>query len=529
MFPQYFLKCTKFETTFMSTNKPFQCQKCNIPLKLDDSLQNLNESQLKLLVNTRKNKLFEKANSQILKDLNPQDYIPKEKLQMYEQISDHEPIINRNYFESEDDEDEEDEEDYNGSGFTSESNSYLVLNESDEFEENSKSSGTNTKSESQSIDEERDFRMSNRIKTLSTIFSILSNNQDINHPLSEDCANLLIENYKLKFDQSQREKDNYLSFLKKLKDKDSQLNLYIQDNDDESEDGNKINPDLLHQDLDQKLAESIEEFQKLTTLEEESLKELKSLETKKHELETQLNTYEKQLDHLRNNELNDILRLKNKLQLELNEKIKRLEQSKAAYDVQLDHIDKLRNLNIYNRIFNISCDSQDKFATINGFRIGHKIIWPEVNAALGQIVLLLVFLIKRLKLNLKSYKLVPLGSQSQIIKYNSHTNDDGSSKSNTILNLYSSDEFSLGKLFNFNKLDVALIALLDIVSMIEKKIYLIDLEIQFPYKIQKDMIGGKSIRVTSNSDWTSSCKFLLTNLNWVLTFVSAHTSVDNPV
>ncbi|RCK58880.1 Autophagy-related protein 6 [Candida viswanathii] len=205
-----------------------------------------------------------------------------------------------------------------------------------------------------------------------------------------------------------------------------------------------------------------------------------------------------------------IFSVEEQLQLELNEKNKKLEQSKAAYDVQLDHIDKLRNLNIYNQIFNISA-----------------IVKTKINAALGQIVLLLVFLIKRLNLKLTSYKLVPLGSQSQIIKFNSHENDDGSGKSKTVLNLYSSDEFSLGKLFNFNKLDVALIALLDIVSIIEHKLLTIDPEIVLPYKIQKDTIGGKSIRVTSNSDWTSSCKFLLTNLNWILTFVSVHTSVDD--
>ena len=161
-----------------------------------------------------------------------------------------------------------------------------------------------------------------------------------------------------------------------------------------------------------------------------------------------------------------------------------MEQSKAAYDVQLDHIDKLRNLNIYTRIFHISCDSQDKFATINGFRLGHKIIWPEINAALGQIVLLLVFLIKRLKLDLKNYKLVPMGSQSQIIKFSAKDAVDGTTKSKTILNLYSSDEFSLGKLFNFNKLDVAMIALLDIVSLIEAKVLSIDQEIELPYKIK---------------------------------------------
>ena len=483
----------------MSNNQVFECQKCDTPLNLDQSLLNLNESQLKLLVSQKKHKLFRKANSQILKDLDPQDYIPQDRLEMYQGITNQEPINHRNYFESEDDEDDEyeDEEQNNqqqklhDSEFTSDSNSYLVLNESDEFEENIKNSHDGDDTEDRSTNERNDFRMSTRIKTLNKIFAILSNNQEIDHPLSEDCAKLLIENYQLKFDQSQKEKET-----------------------------------LLHQDLDQKLYQSIQEFQKLSVQEKENLKELKKLEQTKTELETQLSNYEQELNNLRENGLNSILKLKNKLQLELNEKNKKLEQSKAAYDVQLDHIDKLRNLNIYTRIFHISCDSQDKFATINGFRLGHKIIWPEINAALGQIVLLLVFLIKRLKLDLKNYKLVPMGSQSQIIKFSAKDAVDGTTKSKTILNLYSSDEFSLGKLFNFNKLDVAMIALLDIVSLIEAKVLSIDQEIELPYKIKNDTIGGKSIRVTSNAEWTSSCKFLLTNLNWILTFVSAHTSSE---
>ncbi|KAK7676912.1 autophagy protein 6 [Cerrena zonata] len=99
-------------------------------------------------------------------------------------------------------------------------------------------------------------------------------------------------------------------------------------------------------------------------------------------------------------------------------------------------------------------------------------------------------------------------------------------KSKTILNLYSSNEFSLGKLFNFNKLDVSMIALLDILYQIGKKLSTINQEIELPYGISKrrDSIGGKSIRVTSNGEWTHSCKFLLTNLNWILAYASAHPS-----
>ena len=71
-----------------------------------------------------------------------------------------------------------------------------------------------------------------------------------------------------------------------------------------------------------------------------------------------------------------------------------------------------------------------------------------------------------------------------------------------------------------------MIALLDIVSLIEAKVLSIDQEIELLYKIKNDTIGAKSIRVTSNSEWTSSCKFLLTNLNWILAFVSAHTNSE---
>ena len=170
-------------------------------------------------------------------------------------------------------------------------------------------------------------------------------------------------------------------------------------------------------------------------------------------------------------------------------------------------------------MFDIKID--DKYGKINGFRIGYKIVLPEVNAALGQIVLLLTLITKRLDLRLKNYKLVPMGSQSHIVKF---TDSEDGTRHKKILNLYSSDEFTLGRLFNFNKMDVAMIALLEVVALIEMQLKRIDSELELPYKIYKDTIGGKSIRVTANSEWTQSCKNLLTCLNWVLTFISANTN-----
>ncbi|RLV96309.1 Autophagy-related protein 6 [Spathaspora sp. JA1] len=471
----------------MSQEGDLTCKKCDTPLILDDSLKKVNLTQLSRLVNKRQPRQ-EEPNI-----LNPQDYIPQDRLNLYEYVSSKkhniEPIQYRNYLESEDEEEEEgepegeDERSGEASGMDSSStdNSYLlVLEESEEeFDYANKQSET----------EDREIRISNRIKTLNKVFEILSNNQDIDHPLSEDCANLLIENYKLKFDQNQREKDSYLSFLRKLKDKDNQLKIY-----EEEGDTVKFNPELFKKDLDKKLKDSIEEFERLTILEQQSLEELKQLEATKSELEVDLKQYKQELQEIESVKLTEILQQKNKLQLELQDKENKLEQSKAAYHVHLDHIDKLRNLNIYTKIFNITSDKNNKYGMINGFRIGYKVIRSEINAALGQIVLLLIFMIKRLNLKLVNYKLVPMGSQSQIVKFTEEEQgEETTTKSKTVLNLYSTDEFSLGKLFNFNKLDVAMISLLDVVSQIDARLISLDSEIELPYKIspRKDSIGVK--------------------------------------
>lgn len=271
--------------------------------------------------------------------------------------------------------------------------------------------------------------------------------------------------------------------------------------------------------LDENLHQSLNEFKRLTELEKKQLSELRELEATRRELESQSRINKEELVSINHDKVNDILRLRNELQLDLGDKQTKLEQLKASYNIHLNHIDNLRNSNIYKLMFDIKID--DKYAMINGFRIGFKIVLPEVNAALGQIVLLLTLIIKRLDLRLTSYKLVPMGSQSHIVKF---TDSENGTRLKKILNLYSSDEFTLGRLFNFNKMDVAMIALLEIVALIEMQLKTIDTEIELPYKIYKDTIGGKSIRVTSNSEWTHSCKNLLTCLNWILTFISAHTN-----
>lgn len=467
------------------------CKKCDLPLKLDESFYKATNAQLKLLMNRNSNG----SDSNDVHELNPKEYIPEDRLELFNEV--YNPKIRpiHHLLESDDEDEEGDGDD--GSDLST----FVVLSEDRDMSQDT--------SERSSYENGDLFQRSARLKALNRIFSILSSNQDIEHPLSAECAELLIENYKLKFDQSQKEKDQYLSFLKKLKDREGTV-----ENDQ----------------LDPKLKESIQECNRLSVMEDEKLTELKQLETTHIELKDQLAHYQKELAHLKQNEVTDILKLKNKLQLQLQSKYSKLEQSKSAYKAHLNHLDKLRNLNIYTKMFQISCDQDNTYATINGFRLGYKVIWPEINGALGQIVLLLMFIVKRLDLKLKDYQLIPMGSQSQIAKFSilHQEGEDGVSrkvKTKTILNLYTSNEFSLGNLFNFNKLNVSMIALLEIVEQIEAKLILLDNEMELPYRIvaSKGSIGGKSIRITSNSEWTHSCKFLLTNLSWILSYTSVHT------
>lgn len=462
----------------------FNCRKCNAPIKLDASLLKLSPAQLTLLINKTHDHAHDESNLEILNLLDPKDYVPDDRLQRYEEAAaTAKPLHQWNLIQS-DDELESESENAGEDSSSVNSNSYVVLTD-DESGEVDKEEGRHT--------------ISARVKALERIFEVLSQNQDIPHPLSQDCANLLLDSLKLKFDQRQHEKELYLNFLKKLKERE----------------GTGIIEDT---DVEERLEMQMKELALLNLEQESKLTELKNLEQQRKALELELSMYRAELDSLHKNELASLLQLKNQLLLDLDNQVNKLEQLKASYKLNLNHLDKLRQLNVYSEIFSISFDSE--YSTINGFRLGYKVVWPEINAALGQIVLLLVFLINRLKIQLENYQLVPMGSQSKIIKFSTQ----GSTRTKSVLNLYTSNEFLLGKLFNFNKLDVVMIALLDIVLQIESQLCQIE-EIELPYKIspKKDHIGGKSIRFTLNGEWTQSCMFLLTNLNWILTYTSGLT------
>lgn len=307
-----------------------------------------------------------------------------------------------------------------------------------------------------------------KIKSLRHVFEFLLHNQDIAHPMCAECLALLAENYKFKFDETQREKEHYSAFLRKLRLRGDDA-------------------------VEAKLAQTAQETAALAAAERGKMAELELLEREHEELVAELLALDTRLAALKDGELRRLLQSRNALLLELQAQNSHLEQGQALHQRRLNHLDELRAFNVHTHLFHITFGLH---GAINGFRLGHKVPWAENNAALGQVVHLLAFLQAQRGVALDKYELVPMGSRSSV-------RCEG-----RVLALHLSNEFSLGKLFNYNKLDVLMIALADIVARVGAGT-------GFPYEIRHDRVGGCSVRVLG-TQWTEACRFLLTNLNWML-------------
>ncbi|KAI9141473.1 Atg6/Beclin [Paraphysoderma sedebokerense] len=185
------------------------------------------------------------------------------------------------------------------------------------------------------------------------------------------------------------------------------------------------------------------------------------------------------------------------------------------YHFHSAHLEKLKKTNVYNDAFRIW--HEGVFGTINGWRLGRvpdkPVDWTEINAAWGQACLLLDTLAKKLNFAFKIYKLSPLGSFSRIEKI------DGDKNS---YELFGSGDLHLGRIFWNRRFDHAMVAFLNCLQQLGDYCELQDENFRLPYRISKDKIGDASIRLQFNQDetWTKACKYTLTNLKWILAFVT---------
>ncbi|KAI9336080.1 autophagy protein Apg6-domain-containing protein [Obelidium mucronatum] len=194
----------------------------------------------------------------------------------------------------------------------------------------------------------------------------------------------------------------------------------------------------------------------------------------------------------------------NALQMQTSEVERERDSFNFKHAAVLRQLERLEKTNVFNDAFRIWHDGP--FGTINGFRLGRlptqPVEWHEINAALGQAVLLLDILATKLGFVFQTYKLVPMGSFSRIEKIG-----DASAATNngekTAYELYGSNDFTVLLFWN-RRFDSALVAFLNCIQQLGDFVQQRDPKLKLPYSIHKDRIGDASIRVQFNQDdqWT---------------------------
>ncbi|KAH3681879.1 hypothetical protein WICPIJ_007185 [Wickerhamomyces pijperi] len=348
--------------------------------------------------------------------------------------------------------------------------------------------------------------LSNRISVLSRIFQVASSKSSIDYPICKDCSEVLLNTLKARYDTISKERDVYLQFLEKLKNK-------------------SVNS------LPMKSEDAVAEIESLRKEEEMLLAELKQLEDKKQALDLKLQTNEQKLEALKAQKQKQAIQ-SNLQSLEIDSALNQKDRLQTTYQNNMKLLEKLRKINIYNETFQISHNGP--FGTINSLRLGSlpemKVPWQEINAAIGDVVLLLSTISSRLNFKLKGFKLRPMGNFSKIEKYEDLQTVPSSANvkaKHVILECYSSGEYQIERLFNHSKFDDAMLAILAILSQIITRLRQLDQSADVPYEInlEEGKIGGLKLVLNSkvaDDEWTGACKLLLTNLKWVLAYSSVN-------
>lgn len=387
-----------------------------------------------------------------------------------------------------------------------------------------------------------DNSLSTQLARYEQLYAVLSSRSDIDHPICAECASILVAGFSTKLANATRERDAYALFLKTLQ----------QAANKHQDDGGAVQKEL----------------ESLRREEEEAYRQLLTLEQEKKELEDELAGLEDENRELEREEDN-FWRSRN----EFNEQHFTLQTELASLQQKLAHdqkqLERLQRTNVYNDTFYISHDGY--FGTINGLRLGRlpsqNVEWAEINAAWGQTLLLLQTIAERLNFSFEGYRLRPLGSTSRIEKLEytqqspevsrvgaSHVPSTTSSSPSRVvpLDLHSSGEMALGRVFNHRKFDQGMVAFLACLSQIGQYVERSSRDgsttgtsrgssatvarkpgpsLQLPYIIEGDKIYSRdssdesvSIKLgagfSQDENFTKACKYVLTCCKYLLAHVS---------
>ncbi|XP_063934518.1 beclin-1-like protein isoform X3 [Zophobas morio] len=153
------------------------------------------------------------------------------------------------------------------------------------------------------------------------------------------------------------------------------------------------------------------------------------------------------------------------------------------------------------------------FATINRLRLGRlpeaQVDWHEINAAWGYTLWFLSAMADKMGFAFGGYKLVFLGSRSEILQLDSGQR----------WGLWAPGGF---KALWARRFDQAALLFLRCLRQFERYLAHIDYQVELPYEISGEMVGGKRLRLQAPGtevEWTAACRHTLLNLKWCLAWL----------
>lgn len=337
---------------------------------------------------------------------------------------------------------------------------------------------------------------------LSKLFEILSARSDIDHPICVECTELLMVSLERKLDAAIAERDAYVRFLKSVQ---------------------------AEQPSEEELRAQQEALRKARADEADAMADLLRLEREQAAADAELLALEDETKEM-DKEEEQFWRERNAFASRLDE----VQSEKDSITSRLDHdtrlYQRLMRTNVYNDTFCISHDGT--FATINGLRLGRlsskPVDWPEINAAWGHALLLIVTVAEKLGYRFEGYEPQPMGSTSKIIRVDTAQAGGPARPKKHILELYSSGDM-LGLITINRSLNSAMVAFLELVrqlgEFVRQQMQRQGASLGLPYRIEGDRIRDVSIRLGIGADesWTEACKLTLTCCKFLL----AHASFIN--
>lgn len=365
-----------------------------------------------------------------------------------------------------------------------------------------------------------DGTKSYEMERINKLFEILSARSEIDHPVCVDCTEALVEEMQKKLETITRERDAYVNYVK-----ESQANAPT----------------------DEEIKAQQESLRQAKKAEEEALLELKRLEKEKKDLDAELAALEAESQQLDAQE-EAFWRERNAFATRLADFQNERDSINSKFDHDARQLEKLQRSNVYNDTFCISHDGT--FATINSLRLGrlssHPVSWPEINAAWGHALLLIVTVAEKLNYRFEGYEPQPMGSTSHIVRFDpvspasSRLGGVGGNRSapppppkRHVLDLFSSGDMPLGLTFMHRKFDNAMTAFLELVRQlgvhVHRQTSAEGNPLSLPYRIEGDKIGDVSIKlgIAQDDGWTKACKLTLTCCKFLLAHASNVNAVSN--